>query len=478
MLLRVGVFGFALIAGGAALAQLPAGTQDASSSGSATASNEYSARLNQVNGALEKGDFAGAVELLTKLTGEEAHEGDPHLWFDLGYAQEGLGHAAEAAAAYRQASVVDATYFEPHLALGLLLAREEKLTEAHAELVAAIALPTENKALLARAYRALAHLDMGTNAADARDELLAALKLTPETSDDALLAAETAERLDDPAGAEAAYRRVLKADPKNVEAIAGLAHSLVKEHVAAASSAASYAAKAGDAKADASTAGTSAADDGKIQEAEGLLTEALAAHPGDAALTAQLAAIYAGDSDPTRSAQAVPLVEELHQKNPSDASVTRLLARLYGAAGEPEKAEPLYRALVAGQADPVLLDALGSTLIHEKKFAEAEEVLKRAVAKPDAFGSPDDLADAYSDLAFAASENGDPQEVLLILGMRAKIAANTPGSLFLEATSYDKLHQVKQATAAYHSFLTAANGKFPDQEWQARHRLIALEHTK
>ena len=119
-------------------------------------------------------------------------------------------------------------------------------------------------------------------------------------------------------------------------------------------------------------------------------------------------------------------MEELHQKNPNDASVTRLLARLYGTASEPEKAEPLYRALVAGQgaSDPVLLDALGSTLIHEKKFAEAEEVLKRAVLKPEAFGSPDDLADAYSDLAFAASENGDPQEVLLISGLRAKIAAN------------------------------------------------------
>jgi tetratricopeptide (TPR) repeat protein len=458
-MLRAGVFGVALMLSAAAFAQLPAGTQDASSSGTAATSNEESARLNQVNEALEKGDLAGAVALLTKLTGEEAHQGDPHLWFDLGYAQEGLGHAAEAEAGYRKAAELDAKYFEADLALGLLLAREDKLTEAHAELATAIALPTENKALLARAYRALAHIDIGTNAADARDELLAALKLTPETPDDALLAAETAERLDDPAAAEAAYRRVLKVDPKNVEAIAGLAHSLVKEHA---------------------TTDAAKADDGKIQEAEGLLTEALAAHPGDAALTAQLATIYAGDSEPARQAQAVPLVEELHQKNPNDASVTRLLARLYGTAGEPEKAEPLYRALVAGQgaSDPVLLDALGSTLIHEKKFSEAEEVLKRAVLKPEAFGSPDDLADAYSDLAFAASENGNPQEVLLILGLRAKIAANTAGSLFLTATSYDKLHQVKQASAAYQEFLTAANGKFPDQEWQARHRLVALEHMK
>jgi hypothetical protein len=28
---------------------------------------------------------------------------------------------------------------------------------------------------------------------------------------------------------------------------------------------------------------------------------------------------------------------------------------------------------------------------------------------------------------------------------------------------------------AYHRFLAADQGKFPDQEWQAKHRLVALE---
>jgi hypothetical protein len=37
------------------------------------------------------------------------------------------------------------------------------------------------------------------------------------------------------------------------------------------------------------------------------------------------------------------------------------------------------------------------------------------------------------------------------------------------------LRDVKHAREAYHSFLDAANGKYPDQEWQAKHRLIALE---
>jgi Flp pilus assembly protein TadD len=129
--------------------------------------------------------------------------------------------------------------------------------------------------------------------------------------------------------------------------------------------------------------------------------------------------------------------------------------------------------------DPTLMDDLGSTLIHLRRYAEAETLLQKAVANPADFPTGgDDLAAAYSDLAFAASENGDPATTLHALDLRAKIAPNTAGSLFLQATSYDKLHQVKLASAAYQEFLTLANGKFPDQEWEARHRLIALEHMK
>jgi hypothetical protein len=30
----------------------------------------------------------------------------------------------------------------------------------------------------------------------------------------------------------------------------------------------------------------------------------------------------------------------------------------------------------------------------------------------------------------------------------------------------------------YHLFLKMANGKYPEQEWQAKHRLIAIEPKK
>jgi predicted Zn-dependent protease len=430
-------------------AQLPAGTSDGSAPATAGPND---ALLNQANDALEKGDFATAVKLLTQLTADTPANAktakDPHLLFDLGYADEGLNHPDDAQAAYQRAIAADANYFEAHLALGLLLAREDKLPEAHAELKAAIGVPTHNAELVAKALRALAHIDIADHPADARDELLIALKISPETPEDSLLAAEAAERLEDYPSAEAAYRRLLKADSNNIETTAGLAHVLVREN--------------------------------KPDEAQTLLIAGLAAHPGDPALTTQLAAIYAQKDDPESSAKAAPLVEALHQQHPDDANISRMLARLYLKANQPEKAEPLYAALVkAHPDDPTLADDLGSTLIHLRRYAEAETLLQHAVANPASFPTGgDDLAGAYSDLAFAASENNDPATTLQALDLRAKIAANTPGSLFLRATSLDKLHQLKQASVAYQEFLTLANGKFPDQEWEARHRLIALEHMK
>jgi hypothetical protein len=46
---------------------------------------------------------------------------------------------------------------------------------------------------------------------------------------------------------------------------------------------------------------------------------------------------------------------------------------------------------------------------------------------------------------------------------------------FWRASALDHLKDFKQAAANYRLFLKTAEGKYPDQEWQARHRLIAIE---
>jgi Tfp pilus assembly protein PilF len=432
------------------------------------------ALVEQANDALAKADYPTALKLLTDLNTQLPN--DTHILYNLGFTLEALNPATQPGAApagnptqiaaaeadYRAAILADPTFLDPHVALGLLLARTGHPAEAKTELLAAINLPIPAEAeaapaLKARACRALARLYQRASPPDlaaASDALLAAIKLTPETPDDILFAAELAEAAADLPAAEQAYRRYL-ALPGNSGiplATASLAHVLLAESHPA--------------------------------EAEAVLTAALAAHPGDPALTAQLAQAYLSSGDPAKIDQAVPLLQSLHAAHVDDPAITRLLARLYVETGHPDQADPLYAALISTQSqngnqpDPTLVDDRAETLIRLHRPGEAERILKPAIANPASFPTPERLAEAASHLAFAAAEIDDPKMTLQALTLRATVLPPSPSTLFLEATANDTLHQTRQAVDLYKKFLAEANGKFPDQESQARQRLAALETKK
>ena len=154
----------------------------------------------------------------------------------------------------------------------------------------------------------------------------------------------------------------------------------------------------------------------------------------------------------------------------------RDLADLYASAGKNDLAEAAYRPLVAAQPnDPELHRALGRALLLQKKFPEAQQELLIAVRMKR------DSPDAYVDLAFAASENKN-YDLRFARSMGAphvRQARFMPTiCFFLRASAYDHLGDWKQASADYHHFLDTAKGKYPDQEWQARHRLVAIEHHR
>ncbi len=422
-------------------AQLPPGTSDASSSSRPQAQQPDPLRTEAAE-ALDRQDFPTALKLLTSLA--EKYPTDAHILFDLASAQDALDQATPAEATYRRAIAADPTYLEPHLALGLLFARANRTAEAHTELLASSLLQSPNPAIKARAFRALAHLDATSNPAEARDALLAAIKLSPETPDDTLLSAQLAEQAQDPASAEAAYRRLLARSPNDPDATAALSHLLLTENKAA--------------------------------DAESLLAAALAAHPDDPSLSAHLASVYLNEN---KIDQATSLAQKLHTSKPDDPAVTRLYARLLSRSGQYEQSEPLLAALSAqAPADPTLLDDHADALIHLKRYPEAQALLERAIAQPKAFPTTDDLAAAASHLAFAATQNNQPAIVLHALEIRGTFLPQSPSSLFLAATANDKLHHLKQASDLYKQFLSVADGKFPDEEWEARHRLVALEHMK
>ncbi|HZD51340.1 MAG TPA: tetratricopeptide repeat protein, partial [Silvibacterium sp.] len=253
-----------------------------------------------------------------------------------------------------------------------------------------------------------------------------------------LLAAEIAEAEGDPAIAEQAYRRVLKINPQSSQAIAGLTHLLMQEK--------------------------------KYAEAEPLLKAALTRDPDDPALNAQMAALLGAEG---KTDEAVAALEKLRQLKPQDRDIGMMLADAYIQSENYEKADAVYGNLMAAAPnDAELASARGQVLLQEQKYEEALEMFRRAVK------IRQDDSDGWSGIAFAASKTGQFQLVVDALTMRSKLASETPATYFLWATAYDNLHQSRQSVEYYQLFLKSALGKFPDEEWQAKQRLLVLEKNK
>jgi tetratricopeptide (TPR) repeat protein len=420
--------------------QLPPGTQDPDSApAGGKGAPESNPGREAAETKIDQRDFEAARPLLQKYLSQ--NPGDARAFFDLGYVEDAGGHEDAAAADYRKAIAADPKQFEARLALGLLLAHQAKFDEAREQLKQATLLSPEppNPAAQAEAFRSLAELDRSSDPPAARDALMAALRLSPETPNDLLLTAQIAEANGDLELAQTAYQRVLASHPAvsagmQSAANAGLAQLLLKQQ--------------------------------KYSDAEPLLKSALERDPRDPGLNAQLATALLAQG---KSDEALPVLETLQQLEPGNASVDQMLADAYSQAGHPEKAEPIYAKMALAQPNNEdILAGQGENLVREKQYPQAQTVLERAVQLKPSDG------DAWSGLAFAASENKQYSIALHALTMRAKYLEETPATYFLWATSYDNLHLSKQAQEYYHKFLAAAGGKFPDQEWQAKHRLVAL----
>jgi predicted Zn-dependent protease len=360
--------------------------------------------------------------------------------FDLGYVADTQGRLDDAAGFYRRAVAADPQSFEAHLSLGLLLARQGKPDEARPELAAATTLDPgqAGPALKARAWRALAQIDRPKPGGDndpsaASNDLIEALRISPETEDDTLFAANLAEDAGQYDTAEAAYGRVLSKNPKSEPATTALAHLLVARK--------------------------------QYPEAETMLRAALTQFPDDPTLTAQLATVLAAQD----KAEALPLLQKLHAAHPADPSIASMLAAVTADAGDYAGSDKLYAELLAAHPqDAELLVAHGQNLVHQLRYVEAYNAFDQATKIDPA------NVGGWSGLAFAASRLERPDSTIHALAMRSRYVPENASTYFLWAISYDKLQQKQQAIAYYQRFLQAAAGKFPNEEWQAHQRLQVL----
>ena len=196
--------------------------------------------------------------------------------------------------------------------------------------------------------------------------------------------------------------------------------------------------------------------------------QALALNPENVEAKHALASSSA-NAVPTQPASGEELARRLSQ-DPRDANAAALLAQSYMDRREWAQAEPLLKQVVLAEpTDAHARFRYGICLEHLLRNQEAQDELLKAVQLDPK------LADAYGDLAVVAAANKNYALSIKALDYRAKYLPENSGSYFLRATNLDHLQQAKPAALMYRKFLDVAKGESPDNEWQAKHRLVALD---
>ena len=426
----------------AALGAAPGWAQDSSSQTGKTVRHHRVAEtddssppeLTQAESALEKKDYPGAQALLQKVVAE--HPDNYRAWFDLGYAYTATEQREKAIEAYRKSVAANSQVFESNLNLGILLA-EAHNPDAEKHLLAATQLkPTANvDEGHRRAWLSLAHVLEISKPQEALQAYGEAARLAPRDPEPHLAVALLLEKQNKFADAEKEYQQAATLDPHSTEAVAGLVNIYSRQK--------------------------------RLPEAEAALRHYLTLQPNNGVAHIQLGRVLSAEGKNDEAAAELKTGVNLA---PGDPSGQRELAEISLEAKQFPEAEHQYRALLAHQPnDPELHRALGDVLMREQEFPQAErEFLTAVKLRPD-FG------EAYGALAFAANENKNYAGVIKALEFRAKYLPEIPETYFLRATAYDHLREYKQASENYRQFLQVANGKFPDREWQAKHRLLAID---
>jgi tetratricopeptide (TPR) repeat protein len=385
--------------------------------------------------AMDQQTWPEAETILRKLVA--ANSKNARAWFDLGYVMHAQKNFSEAIAAYRGAVAAAPESFECNLNLGMMLAHEN-LPDASKYLEKATRLkPTGQhpQESLAHAWAALAQLQGATDAKAALDSWSHAVVLMPADPHNRLALGAVLEQSGDLAGAEREFRKADELQPSSADALAALANLFMRAK--------------------------------RLPEAEQTLRRLAAIAPQDENGHLQLGRVLSAES---HDAEAAAELQKALALRADDLEALRELAFVQERSKQYAESEKSYRSLLIHfPKDADLHNGLGSVLLPQLKYAEAQsEFIQCVRMKPD-------WGVAYGQLALAAAGNKDYELAIKALDARKKLLPEPPSSLFLRATYYDHLHRFPEAVEGYKAFLAASNGQFPDEEWKARHRLIAIE---
>jgi Flp pilus assembly protein TadD len=206
-------------------------------------------------------------------------------------------------------------------------------------------------------------------------------------------------------------------------------------------------------------------DQHRDAEAVVWLNKYVTQNPHDANARVQLASALLSQG---KREEAIAMLETA-QTTLADPRINRALASLYLDAKQYDKAaDALQQLAKTNPGDAQLRWDLGSALIHLHKYPEAESEMLDALKIDPA------LASDPWELAYAAQQNKHFELAIRVLDTRSRHFQETPTTYWIRAVSYDSLGAAKPAAANYRLFLAADEGKSPEQEFQARHRLKAI----
>jgi Flp pilus assembly protein TadD len=387
--------------------------------------------LQEAEDLLQKQQYDLAETKLKVLVSQ--YSGNSQTWFDLGFAESHLNKNSEAIAAYRKAAELSPKWFEANVNLALALAKSGQNASAASALKAAVQLKpsTGGQQALANAWLLLAQVQEDTDAKSALAAYEKTIELSPSDPEPHYAAGYLLERTGDLAGAEQRYLK--SAELGNSAATGQLIKLYIRQK--------------------------------RFADAESLLRKYSAQNPNSVSVQVALGRLLAAQGKTTEA------IVSLEAANVSgDPTIARELAGLYLEDKQYDKASTLFSALAEkAPNDADLHLGLGTALVHQHNYPSAEtELIKALQLKPS-------LAEAYFDLAFAAQQNKHYELAIRALDARAKLQPEIPGTYWIRAVSYDNLRAYKPAAENYKLFLAASGGKSPDQEFQARHRLIAIE---
>ena len=405
-----------------------------------TTENSPTARqISQAEAEITKNNFAKAESLLQSALAQNPK--DFQGWYDLGFVHDALNKPAEAISDYKKSIELNPNIFESNLNLGLLLAHQGNNSEAEKYLRTATRLKPniQPENAMERAWIALGKVVEDHNPQQALNAFHEATKIRPMNAAPHLAAATLLEKQGQLTQAREEYKQasVLSSseDDRKV-ALAGFVNTAVATNSSA--------------------------------EAENALREYLNHNPKDSSAHLMMGRLLANQDKKEEA------VAELNQaSDANDPQILREKAQLLAELKRYNEAAASYKDLI--QQNPKDAGAhhqYGVLLMQQHRFEEALMELVSAVKLDPG------LVAAYGDLAVAASESKKYGLSIQALDARAKMVPETAATHFLRATAYDNLKEFPKATAEYKEFLASADGRYPEKEWQARHRLIAIEKLK